>query len=396
MKILHTADWHIGNFPGPEKDGRNLRADDTGMCIQHLHDIALLEKPQMILVSGDIFHQARVWADRGLHEVEVAIRALTALSKICPVVVMRGTPNHDGSEQFSMLDAHFSGDDSVHIITEPTVFQVKGYKITDRWVNIACLPGFDRGIFRAKFPGLSKEEENVVFTEELGKTILALRAECDPRYPSVLMSHYGSMRPLVFAGLIVHCETEDDGADRCTTLEVEDSLVNLRDTFVTISYSGKINSKTILDDVANQMGVAVTYSYNAEFSDLPNGYSYVGQARNVLTVICKTSNLVWSLQNGILQIKKPGDTMSKQVFVLSATTGMVGTPRRWTSTATDDSKDDDSGWEVDYLMNTAINIDDYVYLQSKKATGYFRVYSVKVEGDTHGDRWICTAKLVAV
>lgn len=190
MKILHTADWHIGNFPGPEKDGRNLRADDTGMCIQHLHDIALLEKPQMVLVSGDIFHQARVWADRGLHEVEVAIRALTALSKICPVVVVRGTPNHDGSEQFSMLDAHFSGDDSVHIITEPTVFQVKGYKITDRWVNIACLPGFDRGIFRAKFPGLSKEEENVVFTEELGKTILALRAECDPRYPSVLMSHY--------------------------------------------------------------------------------------------------------------------------------------------------------------------------------------------------------------
>lgn len=190
MKILHTADWHIGNFPGPEKDGHNLRADDTGMCIQHLHDIALLQKPQMILISGDLFHQARVWADRGLHEVEVAIRALTALSKICPVVVMRGTPNHDGSEQFSMLQAHFYGDDSVHIITEPTVFQVKGFRLDDPWVNIACLPGFDRGVFRAKFPGLSKEEENTVFTEELGKAVLALRAACDPRYPSVLMSHY--------------------------------------------------------------------------------------------------------------------------------------------------------------------------------------------------------------
>lgn len=190
MNILHTADWHIGNFPGPERDGHNLRADDTGMCIQHLHDIALLKKPQMILISGDIFHQARVWADRGLHEVEVAIRALTALSKICPVVVMRGTPNHDGSEQFSMLQAHFYGDDSVHIITEPTVFQVKGFRLEDPWVNIACLPGFDRGVFRAKFPGLSKEEENMVFTEELGKIVLALRAECDPRYQSVLMSHY--------------------------------------------------------------------------------------------------------------------------------------------------------------------------------------------------------------
>ena len=190
MKILHTADWHIGNFPGPEKDGRNLRADATGMCIPHLHDIALLKKPQMILISGDLFHQARVWADRGLHEVEVAIRALTALSDICPVVVMRGTPNHDGSEQFSMLKAHFYGDDSVHIVTEPTVLRMKGNKIADRWVNIACLPGFDRGVFRAKFPGLSKEEENMVFTEELGKIVLALRAECDPSLPSILMSHY--------------------------------------------------------------------------------------------------------------------------------------------------------------------------------------------------------------
>ena len=211
-----------------------------------------------------------------------------------------------------------------------------------------------------------------------------------------LNAGYNSKRPLVISGLVIHCVTEDDGADRRTDIEVEDSLVSLRDTYVTISYSGKTNSKTILDDVANQMGVAVTYSYNAEFADLPNGYAYVGQARNVLTKICNTSNLVWSLQNGILQIKKPGDTLSKEVFMLSAQTGMVGSPRRFTSTATDDSKKDDSGWEVDYLMNTAINIDDYVYLQSKKATGYFRVYSVKITGDTHGNSWICTAKLVAV
>lgn len=90
MKILHTADWHIGNFPGPEKDGRNLRADDTGMCIQHLHDIALLEKPQMVLVSGDIFHQARVWADRGLHEVEVATRIRKKVHGMRPFTMRTG------------------------------------------------------------------------------------------------------------------------------------------------------------------------------------------------------------------------------------------------------------------------------------------------------------------
>lgn len=190
MKILHTADWHIGSFPGPEKDGVNLRAEDTVVCLNHLQKVAAAERPQVILVSGDIFHQARVWADRGLREVEVAIRTITQLSKICPVVVMRGTPNHDGAEQFAMLKAHFHGDDSVHICTEPEVFQIKGFKIGDPWINVACLPGFDRGVFRAKFPGLSKEEENQVFTEELSKIVMGLRAECEPLKLSVLMSHY--------------------------------------------------------------------------------------------------------------------------------------------------------------------------------------------------------------
>ena len=39
MKILHTADWHIGTFDGPEKDGVNLRALDTQRCLE-----AMVEK----------------------------------------------------------------------------------------------------------------------------------------------------------------------------------------------------------------------------------------------------------------------------------------------------------------------------------------------------------------
>ena len=29
MKILHTADWHIGQFKGPVVDGVNLRSQDS-------------------------------------------------------------------------------------------------------------------------------------------------------------------------------------------------------------------------------------------------------------------------------------------------------------------------------------------------------------------------------
>lgn len=31
MKVLHTADWHIGQFKGPVVDGVNLRSQDNGL-----------------------------------------------------------------------------------------------------------------------------------------------------------------------------------------------------------------------------------------------------------------------------------------------------------------------------------------------------------------------------
>lgn len=49
MKILHTADWHIGQFKGPVVDGVNLRSQDkvivesiktsakrTAIMVQHI------------------------------------------------------------------------------------------------------------------------------------------------------------------------------------------------------------------------------------------------------------------------------------------------------------------------------------------------------------------------
>jgi len=186
MKILHSSDWHIGNFPGPEIDGKNLRAHDTIKCIKFLTDTANNEKPDIAIVAGDIFHQARVWADRGLSEVKDAIGLISALSQICPVIVMRGTPNHDGNEQFAMLNSAFESNHKVFVTTQPETIFVAG-------MVFAILPGFDRGGYRAKFPGLSKEDENYVFTEELGKTVLGLKASCAeqfPNQPHILVSHY--------------------------------------------------------------------------------------------------------------------------------------------------------------------------------------------------------------
>lgn len=96
MKILHTADWHIGSFKGPEKDGVNLRSLDTQKCLEEMVRIAETEKPELALVSGDIFDKAARYDERVHREDLQARDIIMRLAKCCGnVIVMRGTPNHD-------------------------------------------------------------------------------------------------------------------------------------------------------------------------------------------------------------------------------------------------------------------------------------------------------------
>lgn len=188
IRVLHTGDLHIGNFPGPEKNGENARYLDICKCLDALVEGAREQKPGIAVIAGDIFHQARVWSDRGLKEQQTAVKFLRELSAICPVVVMRGTPNHDSEQQFEMLKTAFEGDGEVKIITEPQVVEV--FSGAYGWVQVACLPGFDRGYYRAQHPGLSKEEENEVFTKAIADMIIGLKAQCKAGTPAVLVSHY--------------------------------------------------------------------------------------------------------------------------------------------------------------------------------------------------------------
>ena len=211
---------------------------------------------------------------------------------------------------------------------------------------------------------------------------------------------YNTHLSLIFAGIISYMKTSMDGADRKTEIEVVDNLVQIRDTYVSVSYVGIVSWKMILDDVAAQMGVAISYSYNAEFVNVGNGFSFVGPAKDILTKGCDCCGLSWSIQNGVVQIKKPDDVMSREVYVLSPDTGLIGIPARVDLEKSSSSKTTSTGkqmgWEVEYLLNGAIDINDYVKLESATVSGYFRVHSVEHSGDSQGSEWISKAQLLEV
>lgn len=182
MKILHTADWHIGQFKGPVVDGVNLRSQDTVKCLEYMVDVAIKERPDIVCISGDIFHQEQIGPVRYSDEMIHATNIITSLAHFAGyVIVMRGTPNHDGSGQFRVLKRMLLNVNNVCVVTEPFVIKTK-------YADIACIPGFDKQEFRAKFPGLSADEENLAWTKYISDMVFALRAECEKT--PILMAHY--------------------------------------------------------------------------------------------------------------------------------------------------------------------------------------------------------------
>lgn len=211
-----------------------------------------------------------------------------------------------------------------------------------------------------------------------------------------LRAGYGSSMPLAFSGTVTYVVTSKDGADTLTEIEARDGRVALRDTYVTLSYAGVINGKKLLEDLAGKMGVAVTISEQAAFIDFPNGFSFVGAAKTAITRVCTSCGLVWTLQNGILQVRKPYEPISTRVYLLNSDTGLLDIPKRVSIAPSTGEGEEQLGWEVRYLMNAAIGVNDFVSLGSKVVSGNFRVNRLYIDGDNLEGEWTCTAQLLEV
>lgn len=210
-----------------------------------------------------------------------------------------------------------------------------------------------------------------------------------------LKAGYNNRLSLIFAGAVSFVSTVRDGGDYKTKIEVVDNLVEARNTYVTVAYKGFVSWKKIFDDVAANMGVTVVYGQRLHFNTMGNGFSYAGLAKNILTKGCNSNGLSWSIQNGVLQIKKKGDAINRQGYELSAATGLIGSPEKVTITDKEDSKKTETGWDCTFFLNGAINVNDYVFLNSRRVRGYFYVYSLEISGDSLSGDWVCKARLKA-
>ncbi|MGE5225650.1 MAG: metallophosphoesterase family protein [Planctomycetaceae bacterium] len=138
MRILHTADWHVG-----KRLGRHDRTEEFRAVLDEVATIADERAVDLVVVSGDVF-------DRPIPPVDalsLGIGALLRLAERRPVVALAG--NHDSPELFEalapLLRSQGRGVHLVGAIKRPDEGGVLGPEELGVPALVACFPFLREG-----------------------------------------------------------------------------------------------------------------------------------------------------------------------------------------------------------------------------------------------------------
>jgi exonuclease SbcD len=106
MRILHTADWHIGRT----LDGNDLHGEQR-IVLDQIVEMANEKNPDVIVIAGDLFDLPSPSAD----SQNLCHHYIIELGKIAPVLIIPG--NHDSRNRFKAIEG-FAEATNIHITSQ--------------------------------------------------------------------------------------------------------------------------------------------------------------------------------------------------------------------------------------------------------------------------------------
>jgi exonuclease SbcD len=179
MKILHTADWHIG-----KKLHKHSLHPDFDLFIDWLCDCITENKAEVLLVSGDVFDLANPSSEAR----QQYFKALMKLKRLeCKIILTGG--NHDSpamlnapKEVLRELDIHIIGGLPAEI--SECIIPIKN-KENQTELLIAALPYLRDADLRTASQGNSYEDRLEALRKGIQQTFLAAAEICKSQYPGV-------------------------------------------------------------------------------------------------------------------------------------------------------------------------------------------------------------------
>ena len=220
----------------------------------------------------------------------------------------------------------------------------------------------------------------------------------------------------IFTGNITSSLTVREGPDRITEVVMEDGFLEFRDTKTSFSFQAGVSAMQVLTDLTKRFGLPVRpLPEDTERKTYPSGFAFVGRVREAMDKVCENMGFEWSLQNREVQVIKKGGVFKRSAYVMSANSGLVGSPSKESKTMTEkaaakegvtsqqqgvrsttkrDKKGKDqkmlqvTGYKIVSLLQPLIEPGAYIQLKSVGINGeFFRVEELTHQGDTHANEW---------
>jgi len=173
-----------------------------------------------------------------------------------------------------------------------------------------------------------------------------------------------------------------------TMVEAVDGGPTLAAIRVSLSYEAGYSVQQVLEQIARRAGlslrVAPGVNLNAAYE---SGNAYSGTVRGALDQTLARLSADWSIQDGEIVIKEPGQQDSQTLVVLTPSTGLVRSPEP----LEDDT--DGAGYRVEAFMQPRIRPGRLVQIDSADVSGMFVCRRVTHQGDTRGGDWLTTAEV---
>lgn len=184
MRILHTADWHVGKTLR-----RHQRLEELDAALAEMVQVAADAIVDVTLVCGDIFDQFAPSAEAE----RIVYRALVGLrSTGSAVLVIPG--NHDNARRFAAIErlSQAAGIEIVPSVRRPQEGGVVEFasRSGDQVAQIAALPWVpERALFGAEEMMGLQEAPNLAYGEHMRRLLDALCTKFDPGKVHLLAAH---------------------------------------------------------------------------------------------------------------------------------------------------------------------------------------------------------------